>query len=406
MIDSDHPEDSTQGFDKIISDIGGESQLLNVSDYKDLLKSVSKNSGTRDSIGSVSSDNIFLIHGNIKSAKAINSDNQMNDAAYLKEISDQEERDGILDQDQIVYIPITRYASNEGYAEIHTISEFSKDDNAKDLFVEIFGNTNIFAIKSSYAKDLIKNGYNLIDFNDFFKNSLKKLYNNKLKDLATYNGLIEHARTEYVKHEDNHYYNSVSVDKQFLFHILNIFGLDYSSHIKDTKLVSLIDQCMIMEFFAHTINTYRFDIKKFKATDYFDHITKILNNIGIGSINSKDIRNANVVYNSMMFWVKKLYPKNDSMLHTIKPDLSLRSKLTKIEVLRKEIKEALDTQPMLKYIVCSTNSNANLRELDSDDPLKTIGGNTSYYYANRTSSWTKSVGNVDLFKKLVSDCIV
>jgi hypothetical protein len=94
------------------------------------------------------------------------------------------------------------------------------------------------------------------------------------------------------------------------------------------------------------------------------------------------------------------------MLHTIKPDLSLRSKLTKIEVLRKEIKEALDTQPMLKYIVCSTNSNANLRELDSDDPLKTIGGNTSYYYANRTSSWTKSVGNVDLFKKLVSDCIV
>ena len=404
MIDSDNPADSTKGFDKIVSDIGGESQLLNVSDYKDLLKSASTKAGTRDSVGSVSSDNIFLIHGDIKSAKSISSENQMNDASYLKEITDQEERDGILDQDEIVYIPITRYASNDGYAEISTINEFSKDENAKSLFDEIVGDTNIFAIKSGYSQELIKRGYKLVSFNDFFKNGLKKLYENKFKDLATYNGLIEYAKEEYSKSEEPHDYNSVSIDKQFLFHVLNIFGLDYESYIKDAKLVSLINQCMIMEFFAHTINTYNFDIKKFKASDYFAHMTKILHNIGINGINSKDIRNANVSYNSAKLWIKKLYPTDDSMLKTIKPDFTLKSKLTKVETLRKEIKEALDSQPMLKYIVCSANTNANLRELDGNDPLKATRDN-SYYYA-RTNSWSKSVGDVDLFKKLVSSSIV
>ena len=404
MIDSDHPEDSTKGFDQIISDIGGESQLLNVSDYKHLLKVATKNSGSRDSIGSVSSDNIFLIHGDIKSAEPIKSENQMNDACYLKEISDQEERDGILDQEQIVYIPITRYASNDGYAEISTINEFSKHDNSKNLFTEIVGDTNIFAIKSGYSQELIKRGYKLVSFNDFFKNGLEKLYENKFKDLATYNGLIEYAKEEYSKSDEPHYYNSVSIDRQFLFHILNIFGLDYASYIKDAKLVSLIDQCMIMEFFAHTINAHSFDIKKFKASDYFAHITKILHDIGINGINSKDIRNANVSYNSAKYWIKKLYPTDESMLKTIKPDFTLKSKLASVTILRKNIKEALDNQPMLKYIVCSANTNANLRELDGNDPLKATRDN-SYYYA-RSNSWSKSVGDVDLFKKLVSGSIV
>jgi hypothetical protein len=385
MIDSDTPEDSADGFDKLIADIGGESNIELVSKYKSLIASTNRKNSNRDSIGSVSSDSLFLIYGNISSAKSIVSDNLMNDASYLKEISNQKERDGVLDEEDIVYIPIIRYAATAGYPSIKDISSLAKSDDTKELAKELFGDTNIFAIKQSYAEQLIKQGYNLVSFNDFFKDRLTKFYDAKFKDLAIYNGLITYAKSEYSKSENNEtYYNYVSTDKQFLFNILNLFGLNYADYIKNEAVVSLADSCMIMEFFGHTIYSSQFDIRKFKTVDYFTHMTKILHKIGINGINSKDIRTANLQYQTLLYWVARLYPENKQILKVIDNDYSLKDKISSIDNLRKQIKETLDKQPMLKYIVCSVDTSGNLRELTNDNPLNAI---MSRGYYGRRSSW-------------------
>jgi hypothetical protein len=406
FIDSDHPEDSSEGFEKIISDIGGEDKLLKVSDFKSLLSSPSKKGRTVDPLGSVSKDSLFLIHGKIKSAGAIVSDNLMNDAQYLLEIKDQEERDDVLEQDEIVYIPILRYASVEGFPGIHDLNKFIKEQDST-LATELFGNTKIFAIKSSYANDLIKKGYNLVSFNKFFKEKLEKLYENKFKDLAEYNGLTEHARSEYNKgSNDYNYYNYGSIDKQFMFHVLNLLGLEYGEYIKDKQLVSLMDQCMTLEFFADTIFRSSFDIQKFKAADYFVHITKLLHNVGLNGINSKDIRQNNILYNSLIRWVATLYGSSneqESMTKLIKADYSLKDKLPKVDELRNSIKEVLDKQPMLKYIVCSQDCRGDLRELRSTNPLS-FGSGNSYY--SKKSSWSTKFDNVDKFKELIGNSII
>jgi hypothetical protein len=407
MVDSDTPEDSTEGFDDIIRDIGGESHVVLVSEHKSLIANTNRNKGTRDPLGSVSSDSIFLVHGDIKSAGSITGTNSMNDSSYLKEITDQSERDSVLDEDTIVYIPIIRYASVGDCPAIKDIHNMLKDKECVDLAKELFGTTKIFAIKESYANKLIKDGYNLVIFNDFFKDSLQKLYDKTFKDLSGYNGLIEHAKNEYNKKENTgnsyHYYNSYPVDQNFLWHILNIFGLDYANYVDDKDMVGLIDKCMAIEFFANTIHKTGFDIAKFKQADYFAHMTKILHNMGINGLNSKDIRNANVSYNRLVYWIKNLYINRDDMLKSIKPDDSLKGKLPSITDLRKEIKESLDKQPILKYIVCSGDSQGNLRDLKSNNPLNAILSRN--YYGRSDSAWSGKLDDVESFRQSVSDSI-
>lgn len=401
MIDSDNPEDSTEGFDNLIKDIGGESNILNVSKYKSLLNNGPRKVGSRDSTGSVSADNLFLIYGSLTSAKTLSV--SMNDSCYMQEITDQEERDSVLDEEDIVYVPIMRYGSVEGYPAIRDINRMIKDTSCKDLVKNLYGDTNIYAIKESYAQKLIKDGYNLINFNDFMKSKLEDIYNNKFKNVSVYNGLVEYAKAEYNKEESrDRYYNRNYTDRTFLWHMLNIFGLDYSNSVSNNKIVELIDSCMIMEFFADTIHRVKFDIAKFNQTDYFAHLTKILNKIGINGINSSEIRDANVAYHHLTRWIKELYPTDSLMQRTIKPDDSLKCKLFKIDDLRKEIKDELDKQPMLKYIVCSHEVNGNLRELTNDNPLSAFRNN---YYSS-PNSWNYKMNDTESFRKLVSQVIV
>jgi hypothetical protein len=160
---------------------------------------------------------------------------------------------------------------------------------------------------------------------------------------------------------------------------------------------------MIMEFFAVTINKSPFDLVKFKQVDYFAHITKILHGMGIDGINSKDIRSANIAYNKLSYWITKLYPGNNDILKTIKSDDSLQHKLSDVNSLRKEIKETLDKQPMLKYIVCNRDSKGNLRELKAENPLSAL--NDDGYY-RRNGGWSEKLDDVESFRKLVSKTII
>jgi hypothetical protein len=159
---------------------------------------------------------------------------------------------------------------------------------------------------------------------------------------------------------------------------------------------------MIMEFFADTIHRFKFDISKFKSSDYFAHMTKILAKIGITGINSNEIRDANVSYNALNRWITTLYPENTDMHKVIKPDSSLKGKLVKIEDLRKNIKESLDNQPMLKYIVCSHDTTGDLRQLTSDNPL--AGFRNSYYHGN--NSWSSKMSDTESFRKIASKMVL
>ena len=402
MIDSDHPEDSTDGFDKMIADIGGESNIFNVSDYKSLLNSGTRKVSSRDPLGTVSSDSLFLVYGNMTSAKSIAGRFSMNDSAYMKEISDQEERDNVLDQDEIIYIPIIRYAATNGYPSIKSIYSFISNENNKDLVKSLLGDNKVFAIKQSYAEQLVKQGYNLISFNDFFKTKITKLYDDNLKDISKYNTVVEYARNEYEKteHKDSYrYYNVGYTDRVFVWHMLNIFGLDYGTYIKDEEIISLVDQCMVMEFFANTIHS--FNIPKFKSADYYAHMTKILHKLGINGINSKDVTQARCLYVQVTQLVKEFY-NNDDLIQMFKADTSIKDKLINIENLRKQIKVLLDSQPMLKYIVCSQDDHWNLKDLKDANPLSIL---TSRGYYGKPV-WFSKMDNVEQFRDLVASTIV
>jgi hypothetical protein len=405
MADSDHPEDSTDGFDDIIKDIGGESKVLLVSNYKSLIQQTRSGGTSKGSLGSVSSDNLFLFCGKLSSASAIDSTMKMNDSEFLSVITDQEERDGVLEQDEIVYIPILRYASVSGYPALSEIWSLYSDDKVHgSTMKEIIGDTKIYAIKSSYANELITEGYNLVDFNKFFKSKVKKFYDDKIKELSKYNGLIEYAKNEYAKSESSGYYYGSSIDKRFLFHILNLFGLEYKKHIQNDSLIKLIDQCMIYEFLSETIHRSTFDIKKFKSTDYFAHMTQILSDSGLNGIDSNNIRKANTAYASVRDCISRLYDKTEvaSIIKDIKSDTSLNDKLPKIVDLRKDIKNALDSQPVLKYIVCMQDERCDVRSLTSGSPI--IDTNRSYY--SRQDTWSSKIDNVELFKELLSKSLV
>jgi len=396
MVDTKDHNNVKQGFDDLVSDVGTEN-ILNVSDYKDLIKSTPKNRASKASKGSVSDQDIFLIFGDQKNTSPLNYD--YNDASYMRSLSTDRLND-LEDEDEIVYIPILRYGTaTTDYPSINGLYSH------KDFFqkYKVFDDTNIYAIKHGVVDRLIKEGYNLVDFNTWFKTRLKKLNDNKFKDIYQFNSLVEQCRNEYNSDDKmNRGYGNGYIDRQFLFHMLNMFGLEYDQFINNKKIVSTLDSLMILEFFTDTIHREEFDIgiAKFKKDDYYGHMTKLLSNFGINGLDSAKIKNANVIYNQINSIIdaiydsdkvseyKKIFKKRESDNEYAAP---------KIADLRKTIKSELDNNPILKYTICVTPVSGNLRELKNVNPLKQYDANRGYYYRDN-SSWSTSIDDVERLK--------
>jgi hypothetical protein len=136
--------------------------------------------------------------------------------------------DDMLEEDSIVYVPILRYKTvqNQDIPEVSAIFQNFTTDNAKQLI----GSTNIYAIKHNFVEKLTNEGYNLVPFNDFMVDRLKKIKIKKFDTVSQFNGLVEYCRKEYSKDEKRdqyRYYNHGFVDRQILFHILNVSRLFY-----------------------------------------------------------------------------------------------------------------------------------------------------------------------------------
>jgi hypothetical protein len=248
---------------------------------------------------------------------------------------------------------------------------------------------------------LIKEGYNLVDFNTWFKTRLKKLNDSKFKDIYQFNNLVEQCRSEYNSDDKmNRGYGQGYMDRQFLFHMLNMFGLEYAEFVNNKNIVQTIDSLMTLEFFADTIHRSEFDIKKFNKDDYYGHMTKLLSDFGINGLDSAKIKDANVIYNQInriidtmyeehkVSQYKKIFKKADSDNGYVAP---------KIADLRKTIKVELDSNPMFKYIMCVTPVSGDLRELKNINPLKQNDGNRGHYYRDN-NGWFTTISDVNMLK--------
>jgi len=370
-----------------------------VSDYRDLIKTTPKTKGSKGTKGSVSDQDIFLLWGDLKNTKSLSY--EYNDAEFLKSLSS-DHLDELEDADQIIYIPILRYASVEKYPSISIIYHFEDIINNNDLF----DGQNIYAVKQSSVERLKKDGYNLVDFNTWFKDRLKSIDSSKFKSVREINGLVEYCKKEFNTDDKiDRGYNNGYVDRQFLYHVLNMFGLDYSKYITDTKIVEVLDSLILIEFFADTIHRNGYDLVKFKQTDYYTHIAKLLTNIGINGLDVKKIKNINLLFNTMSSlldsWYKKHIVSDYKKLITTKTDNSQQYSLPSMKNMRITIKTTLDTNPLLKYIMCVKTVDGNLRSLNDVNPLKQLDNDRGYWYRSQ-NNWFNSMDDVNLFKDQVS----
>ena len=412
MIDSKMVSDSDKGFDDLIADVGKEN-IKNISDYKDLIKSNNpRKNSTRDSKGSVSDQDVFFIYGEPKDSKPLSVG--YNDATYLKSLS-VDELDEFADSEDIVYIPITRYKTNEGqgFPEISNISYMINDAATKNIIKTMFENTKIYAIKNSLVEKMKKDSdYNMISFNDFFKDKLKEV-KKRFEDIGPYNSLVEYCRKEFLDKESGEnyrYYNHGTMFHQFSYHMLNIFGLDYGKFIKNKIMVDSINYYMIMEFFSHTVHQVKHDINKFKQEDYYAHMNSILKNIGIDDVDSQNIRTVNVEYNAIVNMIEhRVYSGLGYLEYVdiIKTNTKkLDNKIPKSAEIRKNLKEAIDSNPMIKYIMGTHQVSGNIRELANKNPISALYSRNGYY-TNSGKDWFVQMDNdsLELFKIQLSSLI-
>jgi len=411
LVDTKDYTQSGEGFDQLVEDAGIEN-LLKVSDYKHLTQHTGpRKIGVKNSKGSVSDQDVFFIHGYDKNNDNIT--NPYNDATYLRLLSEDQLRD-FLEQDEIVYVPILRYGTEpqSGHPEVHSISSTVNNDRIKTISKDLFGNHKIYAIKSAFLKKLKDDGYNLVSFNDFFQRQLKIVAQKHFADLASFNALVTFCTTEYSKEEYKdggyRYYNHGTTDQQFMFHMLNIFGLDYEKFITNKALVECVHHTMLMEFFARTVHEENFRIEKFNQAEYFAHISKLMEKASIRSVDSKDIRSANLAYNALTALITNLYAAYDdkTYLKIIKGESTENFKLPAIDTVRKTMKTEVDKNPMLKYILGSHQVSGTLTELKSNrNPITQIVECSHNY--NKSTDWIMQMSqeNIDLFRIQLSSLI-
>jgi hypothetical protein len=405
MDTKDHTQ-SDKGFDDLINDVGSEN-LLKVSDYKHLTQSSGpRKSGVRNSNGSVSDQDVFFIHGQSKDSGKLSV--EYNDALSLKTLTT-DELDDFNDSDSIIYVPILRYQSTPEFPKINKIVSLFDNENIKGLF----GDVKIYAIKSNFVAKMTDEGYNLIDFNTWFKKILSTKIKNYFNNTNEYNSIVEFYKKEFISKDgdnDNYYYNHGTLVSQFSCHMLSIFGLEYKKYIKNNELSNVIDSFLVMEFFADTMHRATFDLKRFSQTEYFDHINSLLKDRGIDNLDSKELKKKNVQYNTLINIQHQMFDHSDDIDGYTKlfksETKAIKYKLTKAADLKKILKVEVDKNPMLKYIMGSNQNNGSLRDLDSkNNPISQFA---DHYYGKRNNTiWVESMDSdkVELFKIQLSSLI-
>jgi hypothetical protein len=167
---------------------------------------------------------------------------------------------------------------------------------------------------------------------------------------------------------------------------------------------------MLTEFFANTVHVSPFNINKFNQTEYLSHISKLIKEAGIEDVDGKEIRNANLAYNTLTRMITHhLYSgsssKADECLKTICGTSGEDVKTWKTSEIREKIKTEVDKNPMLKYIMGTHQVTGNLTDLKSSQ--NPILEDRNSYYGKSGKDWVEQMSqeNIDLFKIQLSSLI-
>lgn len=384
-----------EGCDKFIKDVGRDN-FLNISDYVHLAVVVRANRNPATKRGSVSDSDVFLILGDKINTTQLTTGYNAAKCMYSLNAGRLED---FSELDDIVYIPITRYAADVGYPSIWALSG---NQHNTDIF-----DTDIYAIKSSSVAKLKKAGLNLIDFNEWFSHKLNAI-KSKLEDTIILRNSIKQISEAYSKPSDGRYYASDNLDRKILFSILNIFGIDYANHISNQKIVEALDQLMAYEFLhnaSHSNNNYPRKITKFAETDYNAHIITILSKYGANGLNLSDITASVDTIQKLTSIIDSLYskPYRDDYINaiTIKEKNTINLSLASMDTLRKTLKQELDKLPLVKYIVCMASKDAG-GNTDLMSLKDNILGEPDRW--SQRDKWFDKVDNQDDIRDCLSKC--
>ena len=405
LVDTNDHNNCTVGFDDLIKDVGLEN-IHKVSDFKNLLQNTNRKKVNRVSNGAVSDQDVFFICGEPKNVKSIV--NQYNDACYLGVLSESDIED-FLESDEIIYVPIVRYSAVEGCSSISGINSFKtrKDENGKSvLYDRIIGNKKVYAIKKAFADRLISEGYNMVSFDEFFKNKLKEI-SKDYEQVLSFNDIYDYCSKQL--EEKHQYYNQATgVEKQFAYHMLNIFGLDYAKYIRNKTMVSAIDSIMVMNFFNH-INDPGYKITRFSSKDYTEHMNSLLSKFGIDQIDTSKLMADRIELNKLNRIISEIYPKNFEQYTITESKTKAESKLPKMSSINASVKAALDKNPVLKYILASEEVTGRLNELQVGSNAFSSHKTKRYgYHQTSDEKWLYEMTEVELttFRTQISSLIV
>jgi len=358
LVDTQDSSKCREGFDDLIRDVGLEN-IENISNYKDLIK---KTSSTRVAKGSVSDQDIFFIVGPTD-REGLNYD--YNSSNHLKKLSEQDLED-IMDSEEIVYVPITRYNSEDGYPAISMIRGIFDAEATKDIRDVIFDkDIKIYAIKNHFVDKLKNKGLNLVDFNSYLKTKL-----DLNKDAIAYSVKLQDLQKVCATSSDICDDNKTTIS--FFNHIVNIFGKDYKKYIKNSNLIKCVDDLFLLKFFA-TRDVF--------SSDYKNIVQQILVEKN-SDIDLKTIRRNPCGIIVMINYLYAGKETVDEYLNIIRKDSKeLSLDILSADSINKTIEIELDKSPVMKYILTGADASVNFGVKIENNPMINIGG-YHYYYTN------------------------
>jgi len=223
----------------------------------------------------------------------------------------------------------------------------------------------------------------LVDFNTFLMSTIKNTYSKHLSDTNNLSPLVDlcesiNSKSPCTLHSYRYQSDKLRIDRVFLYFVINTFGLDYKKHL-GANLTKIVDTTMVIDFFAYTIHEAHFGIQRLDSKAYLEHITRLLIDIGLTTVDSPAIVKAFLLRDSIKDLLHNLYKgynvTTDEKIKA-KDDLveELTAKITNAPVynlgrwyeigyLIDSLKKELDKNPLLRYIVFSGTKSEELRGL-------------------------------------------
>jgi len=371
LVNQDDHQTIHSDFKELLKDVG-EENIKKISEYRHLVQSKRKSKGKSGE--AISNDSIFLVRGDFAGAGEQLSA-KLNDAYTLKTV----DIDQLDDLDEIVYVPITRYASDIPGVSIRDI--VYNDDNK--FAKKVFGKQNIFAIKNAAVKQFERAGYTLVNYEDWFKKRFNKEYNKFRDDYAHVKNLIQWAsnqREDTGCNPKHTWTNKENRRNVFLTKFIELFGFGYNEYLSSNELVAALDVSILMKCLNE--NSV-WDARAAVAAD------RVLKKAGVKSNIFEIVEMKNEQYT-----IANFYSKNTNQNQTLDEEVVATKSydfLPTTPALVETFKKVLDKNPLLKYNVCADGQTVNLRvsPLSEHGPMCTghWGNGDSWFDKMNDAAW-------------------